>query len=219
MLYTFRYSFVADHYQYLACIGPIALVPAGFVNICDRIGTTRWPAWFGAFAIVAVLSVLTFRQSATYRDIETLWRTTIAKDPGSWMAYNNLGVVQFEKGETDDAIEKYRRSLQLHPDYPEALYNLGSALLEKGDVDQAINLCEEASKLQPTDPDAHVVLGNALMSKQNVGGAIAHYRQALKLRPDDPNAHYNLAVALQQQGKTEEAASELQKSGARNPKP
>src|SRR5581483_9634135 len=29
MLYTFRYTFVADHYQYLACIGPIALISAG----------------------------------------------------------------------------------------------------------------------------------------------------------------------------------------------
>jgi len=32
MLYTFRYTFVADHYQYLACIGPIALASAGLVN-------------------------------------------------------------------------------------------------------------------------------------------------------------------------------------------
>ena len=218
MLYTFRYSFVADHYQYLACIGPIALVSAGFVSVCDRIGNGRWPL-VGAFAIVGTLTILTFRQSATYRDVETLWRTTIAKDPGSWMAYNNLGVVQFEKGETDDAIEKYQRSLQLHRDYPEALYNLGSALLQKGAIDEAINLCQESLKLQPIDPDAHVVLGNALMSKQDVDGAIAHYRQALKLRPDDPNAHYNLAVALQQQGKTEEAAGELQKSGSRSQKP
>ena len=220
MLYTFRYSFVADHYQYLACIGPIALVSAGFVSVCDRIGNGRWPLVGAfAFAIVGTLTILTFRQSATYRDVETLWRTTIAKDPGSWMAYNNLGVVQFEKGETDDAIEKYRRSLQLHPDYPEALYNLGSALLQKGAIEEAINLCQESLKLQPIDPDAHVVLGNALMSKQDVDGAIAHYRQALKLRPDDPNAHYNLAVALQQLGKTEEAAGELQKSGSRSQKP
>ena len=213
MLYTFRYSFVADHYQYLACIGPIALASAGFIKFVDRIGNAQWAAWSGAFAIVACLSVLTFRQSGTYRDIETLWRSTIAKDPGSWMAYNNLGVVQLEKGDADAAIEKYRRSLELHPAYPEALYNLGSALLQKGDIDQAIMLCEEALKLQPNDVDAHVVLGNALMARQDVDRAITHYRQALKLRPSDPNAHHNLGVALQQQGKTEEAASELEKAG------
>ena len=33
MLYTFRYTFVADHYQYLASIGPIALVSAGITTL------------------------------------------------------------------------------------------------------------------------------------------------------------------------------------------
>src|ERR1700693_5046502 len=218
MLYTFRYTFVADHYQYLACIGPIALVSGGFINLIDKVGIARWMAWAGAFAVIACLSVLTFRQSATYRDLETLWRSTIAKDPGSWMAYNNLGVVEFEKGNIDDAISKYERSLELHPDYPEALYNLGSALLQKGRTEEAIKLCEKALKLQPGDVDAHVVLGNALMVKQDVDGAISHYRAALTLRPDDANAHHNLGVALQQQGKSEEAAREFEKAGDSIPK-
>jgi tetratricopeptide (TPR) repeat protein len=219
MLYTFRYSFVADHYQYLACIGPMALASAGFANFIGRLGSARWVGWIGVCAILACLCLLTSRQSATYRDIETLWRTTIEKDPHSWMAYNNLGVVQFEKGEIDDAIEKYKQSLELHPDYPEALYNFGSAVLQKGDVDEAIDLCGRALKLQPTDADAHVVLGNALMLKNDVDGAISHYRQALRLRPNDSNAHQNLGVALQQQGKTEEAASEMEKAARPDQKP
>src|SRR5213079_2516901 len=136
MLYTFRYSFVADHYQYLACIGPMALVSAGFVKFIGRLGSARWMGWIAGCAILACICLLTSRQSSSYRDLETLWRTTIEKDPRSWMAYNNLGVVQFEKGEIDDAIEKYKQSLELHPDYPEALYNLGSAVLQKGDVDK-----------------------------------------------------------------------------------
>ncbi|HWY41314.1 MAG TPA: tetratricopeptide repeat protein [Chthoniobacterales bacterium] len=218
MLYTFRYTFVADHYQYLACIGPIALVSGGFVNLIDKVGNARWIAWAGAFAVIACLSVLTFRQSATYRDLETLWRSTIARDPGSWMAYNNLGVVEFDKGNIDDAISKYERSLELHPDYPEALYNLGSALLQKGRTEEAIELCEKALELQPGDVDAHVVLGNALMVKQDVDGAISHYRAALSLRPEDTNAHHNLGVALQQQGKGEEAAREFEKAGNSSPK-
>ncbi len=92
-------------------------------------------------------------------------------------------------------------------------------MLQKGDAGQAITLCEEALKLQPTDADAHVVLGNALMLEQNVDAAIAHYREALKLRPNDSNAHHNLAVALQQQGKEEEAAGELEKAGEKNQRP
>jgi protein O-mannosyl-transferase len=203
MLYTFRYTFVADHYQYLACI-------AGLMTLTQKIKNGQWIGWSGGLAIVVCLSFLTWRQSVTYRDEETLWRTTIAKDPKSWTAYNNLGVIEQERGNVDKAIDKYQRALRFHDNYPEAYYNLGSALLLKGDVDQAIQQCERALRLQPNDPDVHVVLGNALMAKNDVDQAIHHYREALAIRPDDLNAHHNLGIALQQKGELEEAAREFE---------
>ena len=218
MLYTFRYTFVADHYQYLASIGPIALACAGLMTLSRSSKTLQWPVVVSGLAILGFLSLLTWRQSATYRDLETLWRTTIAKNPDCWMAYNNLGVVQFEKGDIEDAIEKYQQSLRLHPDYPEAHYNLGSALLQEGDADEAIRQCEEALKIQPNEPDAHIVLGNAFMAKQDVDRAIAHYVQALHIRPDDSNAHYNLGTALRQKGDGEGAAREYEKARESEPR-
>ena len=212
MLYTFRYTFVADHYQYLASIGPIALASAGLVALSRSSKTLQRLVGGTSFAILIGLGLLTWRQSATYRDAETLWRTTIATNPDCWMAYNNLGVIQFEKGNVEDAIEKYQQSLGLHPDYPEAHYNLGSALLQNGYADEAIQQCEEALKIQPNEPDAHVVLGNAFMAKQDVDRAIAHYEQALHVRPDDSNAHYNLGTALKQKGDAERAAQEYEKA-------
>ncbi len=212
MLYTFRYTFVADHYQYLASIGPIALASAGLVTLGRSSKTSQRLVGGISVAILICLVLLTWRQSATYRNLETLWRTTIAKNPGCWMAYNNLGVVQFENGNVEDAIDKYQQSLRLHPDYPEAHYNLGSALLQKGDVDEAIRQCEEALKIQPNEPDAHVVLGNAFMARQDVDQGIAHYVQALQLRPDDSNAHYNLGTALKQKGDVERAAREYERA-------
>ncbi len=210
MLYTFRYTFVADHYQYIACIGPIALVAGGLVTVTAKIKNGGWFSAIVALPVVACLSLLTFRQSATYHDLETLWRSTIAKDPTSWIGYNNLGVVQFEKGEVDDAIAKYERSLQLHPNYPEAHYNLAGALLLKDAVDQAIEHCKQALQLQPNEPDALIILGNAFMAKQDVDQAIGCYSQAVALRPDDPNGHHNLGIALEQKGESERAAREFE---------
>jgi tetratricopeptide (TPR) repeat protein len=212
MLYTFRYTFVADHYQYLASIGPIALISAGLTTLSRSFKNVQWPVFGGVVVILVGLSLLSWRQSAMYRDMETLWRTTIARNPGCWMAYNNLGVVQLEKGDIDDAIGKYEQALRFHANYPEAHYNLGSALLQKGKIDDAIQQCEEALQLQPNDPDAHVVLGNAFMAKQDLGRAISQYQQALTLRPEDSNAHYNLAIAFQEKGETEAAAREYEKA-------
>ena len=212
MLFTFRYTFVADHYQYLASIGPIALASASLVTLSRSSKTLQWPVVAGGFAILICLGLLTWRQSATYRDLETLWRTTIAKNPTCWMAYNNLGVVQFEKGNSDDAIEKYEQSLRLNPDYAEARYNLGSALLQKGKIDDAIAQCQKALELGPNDPDAHVVIGNAFMARRDIDGAISQYTQALALRAEDSNAHYNLATALREKGEFEQAGREYQKA-------
>ena len=217
MLYTFRYTFVADHYQYLASIGPIALASAALMTLGRSNKALQRLLGAASFAILICLCLLTWRQSAIYRDAETLWRKTIAQNPGCWMAYNNLGVLEFQKDRIDDAIDNYERSLRVHSDYPEAHYNLGSALLQKGKIDEAIKQCQKALELQPNEPDAHVVLGNAFMAKQDPDRAISQYEQAVTLRPEDSNAHYNLGIALQAKGETERAAREFEK--AREPEP
>src|SRR4030095_8873720 len=162
---TFRYAFVADHYQYLACIGPIALASAGIVTLSDKFTQYRAVIVSAALLIVASLGALTWRQAATYADIETLWRTTLARNPECWMAHTNLGIVLLQKGEIDDAIAHYRSALKMQPDSWDAEYNLGTALLGKGQVDEAILHCERAVAMRPTDPDAQVSLGNALFQK------------------------------------------------------
>jgi protein O-mannosyl-transferase len=218
MLYTFRFTFVADHYQYLACIGPIALVSAGLATIGRSSTSLHRLVVVGAGVILVALSSLTWRQTAMYRDLETLWRTTIAKNPECWMAYNNLGVIQFEKGDTDGAIDKYQQSLRLNPDYPEARYNLGSALLRQGQIDDAIRECELALQLLPNEPDAHIVLGNAFMAKNDVDQAIREYEKAVAIRPDDYIAHYNLANAWQRMGEAERANREYEKARELKPR-
>jgi tetratricopeptide (TPR) repeat protein len=205
MLFTFRYTFVADHYQYLACIGPIALASAGVVSLSDKFTEYRAVIISAALLVVAILGTLTWRQAATYADIETLWRTTLAKDPECWMAHTNLGLVLFEKGKIDDAIAHYRSALQMQPDWWDAEYNLGTALLAKGQVDEAILHCEKAVAMRPTDPDAQVSLANLLLQKGRIDEAIAHYQKAIAVRPDDFLARYGLGHALLEKGELDSA--------------
>jgi tetratricopeptide (TPR) repeat protein len=205
MLYTFRYTFVADHYQYLACIGPIALASAGLVNLADTFKNSRTLIFGVAFCVVALLATLTYRQAAMYGNIETLWRTTLSRNPGCWMAHNNLGIVLFQKGQLDDAIAHYQTTLQMQPDFWDADYNLGTALLGKGQVDEAIFYCDKAVRMQPNDPDAQVALANALVQKRRIDDAIVHYEKAVAMRPDYFLARYGLGHALLEKGKLDAA--------------
>jgi len=97
MLYTFRYTFVADHYQYLASIGPIALASAGVAKLADNFKRRRPLILSVAVCLIVTLALLTWRQAAMYGDIEALWRTTLARNPSCWMAHNNLGIVLSRK--------------------------------------------------------------------------------------------------------------------------
>jgi tetratricopeptide (TPR) repeat protein len=205
MLYTFRYTFVADHYQYLACIGPIALASAGLVNLADRFRRSRTVILASGLCIVAVLAILTWRQAGMYGNIETLWRTTLARNPGCWMAHNNLGIVLFGKGELDDAIAHYRTTLDMQPTFWDADYNLGTALLGKGQVDEAILYCDRAVAMQPNDPDSQVALANALLQKRRIDDAIVHYEKAVAIRPDYFLARYGLGHAFLEKGELDPA--------------
>jgi len=205
MLYTFRYTFVADHYQYLACIGPIALVSAGVVSLAHIFRQHRGLILSAAAFVVATLGVLTWRQSAMYGNIETLWRITLARNSECWMAHTNLGIVLLQKGQLDDGIAQYRAALQMQPDSWDAEYNLGTALVGKGEVDEAILHCERAVAMQPNDPDGQVSLGDALLQKKRIDEAIVHYQSALAVRPDYFLAHYGLGRAFLEKGEADSA--------------
>ena len=205
MLYTFRYTFVADHYQYLASIGPIALASAGVATLAAAFKESRHFILGAGVCILVALAMLTWRQSTMYADIEALWRTTIARNPDCWMAHNNLGIVLAQKNEIDEAIAHYRKTLEMSPDFADADYNLGSALLQKGEIDAAILHCQRAVTIQPNDPEAQVGLGNALFQKGLIDESIVHYQKALAIRPYYVTAHYNVSSAFLKKGEIDEA--------------
>jgi protein O-mannosyl-transferase len=211
-LYTFCYSFVADHYQYLACTGLI--IPFAAL-ISNRMVSKHLGRVFGhclAGGLLLALGVLTWKQSHIYADQETLWQDTLAKNPACWLAYNNLGNTLLTKGQIDEAIRQYQQAIRLKPHDAEAHNNLGYALLREGQMDEAIRQFQEASRLRPDDAEAHNGLGNALAGKGQTDEAIRQYQQALRLKPDFTLAHNNLGIALVRKGQMDEAIRQFREA-------
>ncbi|MGA2787103.1 MAG: tetratricopeptide repeat protein [Verrucomicrobiota bacterium] len=209
--YGMRYSFVWDHWVYLPSLGLIALVAALVARVAERL---RQPVVLLGFAalVLPVFAMLTWRQCGMYANLETLWRTTIAKNPNAFLAYHNLGVLLSEKGDKDAAVSYIKKSLEINPDIFEAHNHLGLILLSRGQLDQAMDQFKQALEINPNFVMARNNLGVALMRSGRMDEAVMQYQQAVKLAPDYAEAYYNWGLALGFQGKSDEAMAQYQKA-------
>lgn len=201
-VYPMRYSFVADHFQYLAGIGLIILCTAALA---------RLPRIFPAILLL-LLGVLTWHQTHIYRDLPTLWRDTLVKNPDCWLANNNLGIYLYKEGRFEDAIQHYHKAIQTNPDRSDAYYDLGVTLAAEGRLDDAIQNYRKAIELNPDYAYACNNLGNALAAQGKLNEAVKSYRRAVQIMPDFSTALNNLGVALAAQGDSDGAIQSYRKA-------
>lgn len=211
-LYTFRYTFVADHYQYVACLGPLTLLAAAHSRRWARPLPDLGLRLALPLAILLASGYLTWSQCRVYRSDETLWRDTIAKSPGSAIARHNLGVALAAGGKLEEAAQRYRESLRLEPGNIFTLANLGNVLLRQGRLDEAARHYQAALRIEPSYADAHYNLGVTLYRGGNADGALEHFLAAVRLNPRHARAHNNLGAAFQGLGRMREAVEQYRVS-------
>jgi Flp pilus assembly protein TadD len=202
--YGMRYSFVWNHWVYLSALGMIALVAATVVRAAESLRTPAMVYGFAAI-VLPMLAFLTWQQAGMYTNVETLWRATLARNPDSWMAHNNLGTYLYQEGRPAEATEHYHMALQVNPNSFETLKSLGNALAAQGRFDEAIQSYHQAIRIKPDYSDALNDLGVALVAQGRFDEAITNYHQALQINPHFPQALDNLGVALAAQSRFNEA--------------
>jgi protein O-mannosyl-transferase len=217
-VYFFRYSFVSDHFQYLASPGPIALAAAGMATAFAFLNRSRFflePVLGGT--LLLALGLLTWRHCGTFANPEILWQATLARNPACWMAHSNLGLLRKNQGRLDEAIEHYHQALRINPDAWDALNDLGAALVAQGRFDEAIECYRQSLRTDPTRFAVQNNLGHALAGEGRFEEAIECYRQALRLNPDYADALNNLGVALTSRGRLDEAIENYRRAIRLNP--
>ncbi len=212
-IYPFRYSFVADHFQYLACAGPIVLAAAGLERLRGLAGK-RFRLAVPCFCAVlaGLLGVLTWRQAGNFRDVKTLWLATLARNPGSWLAHDNLGDALLLESRIGEAVAQYREALRIDPANVEAATDLGVILQGQGRTEQAVAQYRAALRLDPDYGAAHEDLGLVLQQLGQGQQAAAEYHAALKASPANEAAHFNLGNLWLQQGRIGDAIAEYREA-------
>ncbi len=212
-IFYFRYSFVADHFQYLAGIGLMALAAAG-ITTAVRSSVVR--GGLGT-ALVLSLCALSWRHCGAFQTSETLWRDTIAANPGGWMAHYNLGATLVASGRMEEGMAQYERALQANPQYAEAHNNLGTALMASGRAEEGMAQYKQALQINPRFGGAHYNLGLALVASGKTNEGMAQYEQALHANPYYAEAHNNLGAALVASGRIKEGMAQYEQALQANP--
>jgi tetratricopeptide (TPR) repeat protein len=217
--YFWRYSLVGDHFQYLASMGPLALAAAAVAGAMGRAGRQiRAAAVAACCALLAALGALSRAQCANYRNPEALWRSTIASNPGCWMAHDNLGAAYLEAGRTDEAAAEFRAALGTRGGDLEAHQNLGNVAVRTGRLDEAIAQYGAALAIDPGFDKARNGMGDALLRQGRVPEAIAQFEEAIRINPAFAEAEENYGNALLRQGRPDKAAERYRRALAIDPR-
>ena len=203
------FSPVADHFLYLAIVGPFIALGMWLGKLAQPGRAARRIALPLALAVVAALGLKTAAQVRIWRDATRLWSHTVAHNPRSPVAHNNLGLALEQAGDLDAALNHYQDAADLDPRDHKAHSNLANVFTQKGDLPRALRHAQKAVAIWPDFPQGRKNLGAILARLGRFAEAAVHYRRSVELVPDDVDAHYSLATLLGLQNRMREAIPHL----------
>jgi protein O-mannosyl-transferase len=214
-LYPMRYSYVADHFQYLASLGPIVGGAALAVVYARRF--PRGATISAAAVVLLTLATLTWRQGTIFYNRDTLFSHVLVYNPRLPMALANHGLWLLHEGRLDEAEDRFRATLVEVPDHGDALAGLGRIATLRGDRAEAVAWLRKAADAHPTRASAHYRLAVALREAGDRDGALASCRRAIELSPDNEDARVELGIQLAERGQFDLAVVEYRAALAGHP--
>ena len=136
----------------------------------------------------------------------------IEQYPGEPVLWNILGASKAQTGELHGAIDAYKKSVSLNPNYAEAYSNLGVALRNSGKLDEAVEAYKKSISLRPDYAEAYNNMGIVLKDQDKLEEAIEAYKKSISFKPDYAEAYDNMGVALKKQGDLDKAIEFYKKS-------
>ena len=190
---------VADRYSYLACMTWAIAGGAGILWVWKNRNTKAWcrqlhaPAVLSAAALCLLFATLAWKQSHIWKDSRALWTHAVNVDPHCVLARSNLGMLERQAGNIDEAIKHYEAAIAIDPTDAILLNNLAVAVKQDPNrLAESIEISRRAVEIMPKHPDLHFALATSLQQAGSVDEAIAELNVCLRLKPGQPKYHRGL---------------------------
>lgn len=204
-----RLSLTADHYFYVAMIGPAMAL--AFALTCLHQRSQKTAAAICA-AVLALLALRSGLQTGYWRDTQTLFEHEVAVNPRSDLGYNKLASLALDRNDPKTAEKLTLESLAAQPDQSGAYLMLGNIMSHEGRADEAIKAFGTAIGRDPDNHAAMSSLAGLLAERGQIDQAMRLCRRAIEIEPTDVNAHLNLSIMLARQRRLPEAIDEAEQA-------
>mgnify|MGYP006276015421 CR=1 FL=1 len=166
----------------------------------------------------SVLQILetakSLQQKNQLQKAELLYRKVLAQDPENAEALHFLGVIAFQTGHLQQAVQLIEASVKQDSSVPRAHFNLGYVYEASGEKEKALASYFRAAELNPenektlrhlerTGPRDAVFfyhLANSYYRIENFESAVECYRKAIEIDEGYVAAYINLGAAYEKQG-------------------
>jgi len=214
-----------EHRLYLPSIGAILAVTALCAFALEKsslkLGQTRIAAAGILAGVVIVLACAAHERNKVWKDELTLWTDVIAKTPDNPRGYNMLGSYYQATFRIYDAINCFRKALEVDGSYAEARSNLGNAYIQTGRIDAGLNeLMITAQHNSFDDIDSGILYYNIARGYYLKGmpdPAIEYLKRALRHVPNEAAYFFMLGQAYQRKNLPEESMANFKKAHALDP--
>lgn len=196
---------MADRYTYIPLTGLFIIIAWGTKDLLAKYHLKKIILPLSAVLIFTAMLITTNIQLKYWQNSLSLFTHAIEVTKDNYIMHNNLGSIFLIRGKLPQAIDHYKKALQIRPNIAKTHDNLARALKSQGKLNEAIDHYRQVILITPDSAKAHCNLADALKAKASLDEAIDHYRQAINIAPNYIKAHYNLASALVSQNKTSEA--------------
>lgn len=169
------------------------------------------------FAKQLLEEAITHHRAGRLSQAETGYRKILTQDPAHADALHLLGLVAYQQGQYDRALDCITKAIQRDAAKPLYFYNLGLVHQKLNQFPEAERSYRQALSLKGDYIEALGNLGNVLREKGELDEACATYKQVLTIKPDHPEGYNNLGVVLKEQGRQDEARDAYQRAIALKP--
>ncbi len=212
-VYPHRFSWVADHFQYLgsaAFLAVVVLLVRALLRTCGanagRVGLAVAALW------LAALGVRTFVRTGAYLDARTLWEDTLRQNPGAWVAHLNLGNAAAAAKDLPGAQRHFELAAQSPAAVVDGYGAWANAMMGAKQPARALELSRLALERAPDSAKLHANHAIMLLANRDFAGAAAAAERAVELDPGLHRAWYTLGVVCVSQKRNEDAATALRRA-------